>query len=82
MSERILHICSKEDVTLQDGAMACLSKVSGGDLRKAITTLQSAVRLAGKRCCHLADLSCTADQSCVILWISLRWTCHRGCPWI
>lgn len=47
MSERILHICSKEDVTLQDGAMACLSKVSGGDLRKAITTLQSAVRLAG-----------------------------------
>lgn len=30
---------------LQEGAMETLGKVSGGDLRKAITTLQSAVRL-------------------------------------
>jgi len=47
MSERILRICGEEGVTLQDGAMLSLSKVSGGDLRKAITTLQSAVRLGG-----------------------------------
>ena len=30
---------------LQPGAMDTLGKVSNGDLRKAITTLQSAVRL-------------------------------------
>uniref|UniRef100_A0A061RFM7 Replication factor C subunit 2/4 n=2 Tax=Tetraselmis sp. GSL018 TaxID=582737 RepID=A0A061RFM7_9CHLO len=48
MSERILHICGSEGVSLEEGAMACLGKVSGGDLRKAITTLQSAVRLGGK----------------------------------
>jgi replication factor C subunit 2/4 len=34
-------------VALDDEAMATLSAVSGGDLRKAITTLQSAVRLSG-----------------------------------
>ena len=37
--------CTEEGVELQEGAMDTLGKVSGGDLRKAITTLQSAVRL-------------------------------------
>ena len=36
---------AEEGVTLEAGAMETLSKVSGGDLRRAITTLQSAVRL-------------------------------------
>lgn len=36
---------AEEGVELQEGAMETLAKVSGGDLRKAITTLQSAVRL-------------------------------------
>lgn len=49
MSSRISYICDKEEVTLGDEAMATLSMVSGGDLRRAITTLQSAVRLGGKR---------------------------------
>lgn len=35
----------EEGVTLATGAMGTLSKVSGGDLRRGITTLQSAVRL-------------------------------------
>ncbi|CAL8469989.1 g9531 [Coccomyxa elongata] len=47
MSARISHICTEEGVELQEGAMETLGKVSGGDLRKAITTLQSAVRLKG-----------------------------------
>lgn len=47
MSERILHVCGQEGVELGPGAMATLGRVSGGDLRKAITTLQSAVCLAG-----------------------------------
>lgn len=47
MSGRIQQICDKENVQLGDGAMDTLAMVSGGDLRKAITTLQSAVRLSG-----------------------------------
>ena len=37
-----------EGVSLGEGAMDTLGKVSGGDLRKAITTLQSAVRLKAR----------------------------------
>ena len=36
---------AEEGVTLEAGAMDTLGKVAGGDMRKAITTLQSAVRL-------------------------------------
>ena len=32
-------------MSLGEGALGTLGRVSGGDLRKAITTLQSAVRL-------------------------------------
>ncbi|KXZ46213.1 hypothetical protein GPECTOR_46g282 [Gonium pectorale] len=45
MAGRIEHICEREGVTLAPGALATLSAVSGGDLRRAITTLQSAARL-------------------------------------
>jgi len=38
-----------EDVTLEGKSMETLARVSNGDLRKAITTLQSAVRLQGPR---------------------------------
>lgn len=47
MSSRIEHIAEKEGVELAPDAMATLAAVSGGDLRKAITTLQSAARLSG-----------------------------------
>ncbi|CAL5218787.1 g509 [Coccomyxa viridis] len=49
MSARIAHICKEEGVTLEAGAMDTLGKVAGGDMRKAITTLQSAVRLRGMK---------------------------------
>jgi len=45
-NDRIAHICAAEGVTLAPGAMGALARVSGGDLRKAITTLQSASCLA------------------------------------
>ena len=45
-NDRISHICAAEHVTLATGAMDALARVSGGDLRKAITTLQSASCLA------------------------------------
>lgn len=50
MAGRIEHICNSEGVTLADDhVMPALHSVAGGDLRKAITTLQSAVRLQGTK---------------------------------
>lgn len=43
--ERILDICQKENLKYSTEAIAALVKVSEGDLRKAITFLQSAARL-------------------------------------
>eukprot|EP00887_Chlorella_sp_A99_P002641 scaffold6.g2641.t1 len=47
INDRINHICAAEGVEMGEGALEALSRVSGGDMRKAITTLQSAVRLHG-----------------------------------
>lgn len=47
MSNRILHICSEEGLTLDAHALSTLSTISQGDLRRAITSLQSAARLFG-----------------------------------
>ncbi|KAM4695229.1 replication factor C subunit 4 [Discoglossus pictus] len=48
-TQRILDICEKENVKITNEALTCLVEVSEGDLRKAITFLQSATRLtAGK----------------------------------
>uniref|UniRef100_A0AAY5KB05 Replication factor C subunit 4 n=1 Tax=Esox lucius TaxID=8010 RepID=A0AAY5KB05_ESOLU len=43
--ERLLDICTKENLKYSKEAIAALVKVSEGDLRKAITFLQSAARL-------------------------------------
>jgi replication factor C subunit 2/4 len=45
--DRINYICSQEGVELDNETMKTLGKVAGGDMRKAITTLQSAFRLKG-----------------------------------
>lgn len=47
MSTRILHISSEEGLTLDSEAISALSLISQGDLRRAITYLQSAARLFG-----------------------------------
>lgn len=47
---------AEEGVKLEPGAMETLGKVAGGDMRKAITTLQSAVRLK-VRCAMSGRLS-------------------------
>ncbi|KAG6671828.1 hypothetical protein I3842_16G024100 [Carya illinoinensis] len=47
MSSRILHICKEERLNLDAEALSTLSSISQGDLRRAITYLQSAVRLFG-----------------------------------
>ena len=45
--KRVEEIAEMEGVTLEDGASDALIKCSEGDLRKAITFLQSAARLVG-----------------------------------
>jgi replication factor C subunit 2/4 len=45
--KRVEEIAAKEGVKLEDGAADALIKCSEGDLRKAITFLQSAARLVG-----------------------------------
>ena len=47
ITDRINHICQAEGVQITPEAMAALGEVSGGDMRKTITTLQSSVRLRG-----------------------------------
>ena len=45
LEERLRGICTAEDVAISDEAVTALITVSEGDLRRAITTLQSAARL-------------------------------------
>jgi replication factor C subunit 2/4 len=45
---RLLHIVAEEKVKFHDGVIKALIKTSEGDLRRAITCLQSCVRLKGK----------------------------------
>ncbi|TVY71276.1 Replication factor C subunit, partial [Lachnellula suecica] len=46
-ARRVQDIAAKEGVLLEDGAVETLIRCSEGDLRKAITFLQSAARLVG-----------------------------------
>lgn len=43
--ERLKFICEEEKLKIEDDALQSIVEVSGGDLRKAITTLQSCCRL-------------------------------------
>lgn len=56
-----------EGVEIEPDALEVLSRVSGGDLRKAITTLQSTVRLRGERVTAdgVLDVSGTVPRSAV-----------------
>lgn len=47
MKGRISHICKEEGLNLDSEALSTLSTISQGDLRRAITYLQSAARLYG-----------------------------------
>lgn len=47
LTSRIQHICQEEGLDLDSEALATLSRISEGDLRRAITYLQSAARLYG-----------------------------------
>jgi replication factor C subunit 2/4 len=44
LQQRLKEICEKENVACSDGAIEALLLTSEGDMRKAITTLQSVAR--------------------------------------
>jgi replication factor C subunit 2/4 len=48
VERRVSEICRAEGVEMGEGVVTALNLVSSGDLRRAITTLQSAVRLRGR----------------------------------
>ena len=49
MRSRIEDICSAEGVNMAEGTYEALARVSGGDMRKAITFIQSASRFYGRQ---------------------------------
>ncbi|XP_067139702.1 replication factor C subunit 4 isoform X1 [Centruroides vittatus] len=53
---QLKKICASEDVKMSDKVMEELIKISEGDLRKAITLLQSAHRLKGQNDITLEDI--------------------------
>jgi len=48
--ERLRFICDAEDVKCEDEVLKELVSTSGGDMRRAITSLQSCSRLRGQEC--------------------------------
>lgn len=46
--KRLSYICEEENVKYEDGVLEAFIETSGGDLRRAITTVQSTSRLRGK----------------------------------
>ena len=53
MSSRLEHIAAAESIQLAEDALPALQAVSGGDMRRAITVLQSAAQLF---CAHTGDV--------------------------
>lgn len=49
MVERIKHICKNESLTITEKAVTQIIDVSEGDLRRAITLLQSSFRMYGAK---------------------------------
>ena len=47
MMDRIVYIAEQEKVELADGAIETILQTSGGDMRKAVTFLQSSAQLSG-----------------------------------
>ena len=78
MEERIKTICQSEDVQLGPGALQLLGRVSHGDLRRAITTLQSAAALTGNpvKTDTLIDVSGEVRTACLLQCVCLGLLLH------
>lgn len=64
--ERIKHICKNESLTITEKAVAQIIDVSEGDLRRAITLLQSAFRMYGAKISeeNIVEISGVCEQMC------------------
>lgn len=62
--ERLEYICKEENLTADKYVLTKLVDASGGDLRKAITSLQSVTRLKGK------DIEITVDDVVEVTGVS------------
>ncbi|KAK7203500.1 P-loop containing nucleoside triphosphate hydrolase protein [Myxozyma melibiosi] len=58
---RIKDICEKENVVYEEGVVEAILRAADGDLRKAITLLQSASKLHGSSSSSSAPLDADAD---------------------
>ncbi|WAR28527.1 RFC4-like protein [Mya arenaria] len=56
LTKRLRHICEEEKIACEDEALTALLNTSEGDLRKAITFLQSAGRLKSEATITQADI--------------------------
>lgn len=56
LDERLLYICKEESVKCSEEVIEVIRNVSGGDLRKAITYLQSSAKLKGDEEVLAADI--------------------------
>ncbi|XP_075146205.1 replication factor C subunit 4 [Haematobia irritans] len=62
--ERLKHICELEGVRIEEGAFKEIVNISGGDMRRAITTLQSCYRLKGTQ--HTIQVDDLLEMSGII----------------
>ncbi|XP_076879591.1 replication factor C subunit 4 isoform X1 [Brachyhypopomus gauderio] len=76
--ERLLEICEKESLKYTKEAIEALVRVSEGDLRKAITLLQSAARLSAEK--EITE-SVVTEMAAVVppkVIENLLQTCYKG----
>jgi replication factor C subunit 2/4 len=77
--ERLEKICTEEEVKFESGVLKALIKSSEGDLRRAITSLQSCFRLKGKD--HVLKIQDVDDMSGLVSqeWIERYFkSCQTG----
>jgi len=77
--ERLEKICGAEEIKFESGVLKALMKTSEGDLRKAITSLQSTHRLKGKG--HVLTIEDVEQMSGIVSedWIQRYYkSCQTG----
>lgn len=78
LRQRLKEICTAEDMQCSDEAVDALLETSEGDMRKAITTLQSSARLRGKDGVTKADIVEVAGVIEDDVVNDLMKVCHSG----
>lgn len=78
LRQRLKEICSTEEIQCSDEAIEALLETSEGDMRKAITTLQSAARLQCKEGITKADIVEVAGVIDYDVVTDLMKVCHSG----